>query len=558
MPTRPLMPPLAAALAAVALAAPASAQPQGRLTIGMAQYPSNFHPSIDAMLAKAYVLAMTRRPVAGFDPDWQETCFLCEGLPSLTEGGAEIVTRDDGTEGIDATYRLKEDLFWGDGMPITTEDVVFTWEVGRHPEAGITNFDLYAKDIVGITAHDDREFTIHFDEVKCSFATIGRYEILPAHLERPVFDQDPATYRMRTTYDTDTTNPGLHFGPYRITETVPGARITLGRNPEWRGTDPGFEEIVVRVIERSAALEANLLAGDIDMIAGEVGIPLDQALGLRDRVGDRFSFVIKPGLFYEHIDLNLDNPILSDQRVRQALLYAIDRQLIVDQLFGGTLPVANANISPLDAVYSDDVPVYEHDPDAAAALLEEAGWTEMRGGVRQSAEGDPLRLVISTTAGNRTRELVQQVLQAQWKAVGIDVVIENHPPRVLFGDRMTRRNFNAMSLFAWISSPRNIPRTTLHSTMIPSEENSWIGQNFTGFADAETDRILDDLETVCGEAENQALWARLQRIYAEQLPALPLYFRADAFILPPWLEGVTPTGHLFPSTLWVENWRDTR
>ena len=109
-------------------------------------------------------------------------------------------------------------------------------------------------------------------------------------------------------------------------------------------------------------------------------------------------------------------------------------------------------------------------------------------------------------------------------------------------------------MFAWISSPRNIPWTTLHSSMIPSDSNGWGGQNYPGYASAEMDGILDRLKFECEPARNQALWNRLQTLYAEDLPALPLYFRSNADILPPWLKGVRPTGHMEPSTLWVEEW----
>src|SRR3546814_18975002 len=83
--------------------------------------------------------------------------------------------------------------------------------------------------------------------------------------------------------------------------------------------------------------------------------------------------------------------------------------------------------------------------------------------------------------------------------------------------------------------------------MIPSAGNGWSGQNYTGFHNAEMDRALDAVEVVCEEDKNQALWSRIQKLYAEELPVIPLYFRASSFILSKWLKGVTPTGHQYPS-----------
>ena len=117
------------------------------------------------------------------------------------------------------------------------------------------------------------------------------------------------------------------------------------------------------------------------------------------------------------------------------------------------------------------------------------------------------------------------MLQAQWQKAGIEVRINNQPARVLFGSTMRERQFPAMAMFAWLSAPENIPRTILHSTMIPTPENGFSGQNYVGFSNPEADKLIDDLEVTCKEDEARPLWTRLQQIYAEQLPSLPLYFR---------------------------------
>ena len=137
------------------------------------------------------------------------------------------------------------------------------------------------------------------------------------------------------------------------------------------------------------------------------------------------------------------------------------------------------------------------------------------GGVRVDGSGRPLRVELMTTAGDRTRELVQQVLQSQWKAAGIDVRIRNQPARVFFGETVSRRRFAAMALFAWFSAPESVPRTTLHSSEIPTEANGWSGQNYPGFRNAEMDATIEAIETELDEGKRRALWARLQAIYAD-------------------------------------------
>jgi peptide/nickel transport system substrate-binding protein len=542
-------------LLAVSLGGQASARDE--LRIGIAQYPATMHPNIEAMLAKSYLLGFTQRPITTYDQSWELICLLCIELPTIENGGAVIEPLPEGSEfpeGIAVTYTLQPDATWGDGTPVTTADVLFTWEVGRHAESGVVSGEGYRR-ILSIDRIDDKTFTIHQDRVDFTYNALNDFGLLPAHLERGVFEDNPREYRHRTLFDTDSTNPGLWFGPYRVAQFTPGAEILLERNPTWWGKPPVFERIRLIAIENTAALEANLLSGSIDMISGELGLALDQAIAFEARHGDRFHVLYKPVLFYEHLEPNFDSPILSELRVRRALMHAIDREAINDQLFGGKQTVALTNVNPLDWMYAEDIMQYPYDPERAAALLDEAGWTPGPDGVRVNAAGERLSFSIMSTAGDRSRELVEQVLQSQWRKVGIDVAIQNQPARVFFGETVQQRLYDGLALFAWLSAPESVPRTTMHSTMIPTEENNWQGQNSSGYRNAEVDALVDAMEVELDREKRGAMWRRLQEIYAEELPALPLWFRSQAFVMPLWLGGIEPTGNQYSTSLWVENWR---
>ena len=543
---------VATAAAILFFCADSPAAAKDTLVIGISQFPRNFNPNIESMMAKRYVLGMAQRPFLVYDADWKLRCMLCTELPDLKKGTAKLETTADGRTGVAVTYTIRPDAVWGDGVPITTKDVLFTWKVGRDKRSGFSNIEPYER-VTKIDVHDDKRFTVHGNKFTCDYRTRYSIGVLPAHIETKSFE-DPAQYRIKSAFETDTTNPGLWFGPYRVTEVAAGSHIVLEPNPRWWGRKPAFKRIIVKAIEKTSALAANLLSGDIDYIAGEVGLTVDEALAFAPRAKGRFDIVYRSGLIYEHIDLNLDNETLKDRRVRRALLHAIDRAAITQQLFQGHQPVAHGQTNPLDTVYDPDVPKYPHDLAKAKALLSEAGWTVLRGGIRHNANGERLQLELMTTAGNKSRELIQQVLQSQWRRAGVDIRIRNQPARVYFGETVSRRKFKHMAMYAWISAPETVPRTTLHSTMIPSPENGWSGQNYPGFAHPAMDEALDKAETVCEEEPNKAVWRDVQRIYAEELPALPLYFRANPFILPKWLKGIEPTGHQFPSSFWVENW----
>jgi len=521
------------------------------LKIGVSQYPPTMNPMTAASVSLSLVNGMTRRPVTLYDQSWTLVCGLCVTLPTLENGLAKREALASGGEGIAITYQLRPEATWGDGTPVTSADVVFTWEVGRHPQSGVVSGEGWRR-ILAIDVVDAKTFVLHVDRVTFDYNAFGS-ELLPAHLEGPVFQADPTAWRERSLFDSDATNPGLYFGPYRIRQVIPGSEIVLERNPTWYGAAPAFDRIRFITVSSTATLEANLLSGAIDMIAGELGLAIDQALAFERRHGAEYQVLYQAGLFYEHMDINLTQGAVADRAVRQALLHAIDRQALSDRLFGGKQPVANSPVSPLDQNLAADLPAYPYDPGKAAALLEAAGWLPGADGIRVK-DGQRLTLSMTTTAGDRTRELVQQVLQAQWKAAGIEVRIDNHPARVLFGDVLRERKYGDLALFGWIAAPSSTQRTLLYSTEVPSAANDWSGQNYTGYANPEMDRLIDAIELELDPEKRRLLWAEMQRLYMTDLPALPLYWRANSYILPKWLKGVRPTGHLGPSTLWVEEW----
>lgn len=547
---------VAAFAALLAWTAPATAQPRTELTIGLSQYPATLHPLGESMLAKSWVNYMATRPISGPDLEWNLVCFLCTTLPTLQNGGAQIETRADGTRGMAVRFQLNPNAKWADGRPLTTEDVVFTWEVGRHPQSGVAAAEIFRR-IDRIEVVDASTFVAHFSEMAYDYNNLSDFQLIPAHVERAIFQQDPATYKDRTAFLTSPTNPGLWFGPYRLAEISQGSHLVYERNPHWYGTRPHYDRITVRIIENTAALEANLLSGSINYISAELGVSLDQAIAFSRRHGQQYDVEFKPGLIYEHINVNLDNPVLRDRRVRQALLYGIDRETLVRQLFEGRQPVAHSFVNPLDrAAYNEDIPRYNYDPNRARQLLEEAGYTVVRDGIRQNAAGDRLSFEFGTTAGNRVREQVQQVLQSQWRRIGVEVRIKNDPARTFFGET-TRRRLFTLGMWAWTSTPESVSSAfqLLHSSQIPSEANNWSGNNRTGFRNADMDRLIEQIRTELDPARRNQIWGEIQRIYLTELPVLPLYFRAEPAILPRNIEGIRISGHSFVSTLWVENWR---
>jgi peptide/nickel transport system substrate-binding protein len=540
---------LSTLLALGAFASPVQAKDE--LVVAMTQMPGTWNPIISSMLAKSLIANMTARPVTAYDADWKLVCLVCTELPTIENGKARVVDLAAGKKGMEIDVELR-DMRWGDGTPVSARDVAFTLEVGKHPLSGVASSEGY-KRIIKLDVKDDRRFTMTIDRITFDYNSIG-LQLLPAHIEKPIFDANPAEYRNKTAYDTQSTNPGLAFGPYRLTEIQPGSRVVLEPNPTWTGQKPFFKRITVRIIENTAALEANLLSGSVDYVLGELGLSLDQAIAFEKRHKDKYNVVYKPALIWEHIDVNLDNKLLADRRVRQAMLLAIDRKAISEKLFEGKQPIAHGGISELDPMFSPAARQYGYDPAAARKLLDEAGFSTLRNNVRHNAAGEKLSIELGTTAGNRVRELVAQVIQSQLRQIGIEVRLKAEPPRIFF-EAMGKRTYGGLGMYAWVQRPEGVPRSSLHSKEIPSADNGWSGQNYPGYANPEMDKALDAAERELDAVKRRALFAEIQKLAADDLPSLPLFFRVDPFVIPKPLKGVTPTGTLNSSTLWVEQWR---
>ena len=129
--------------AVIALSAGAARADRDQLVIGITQFPSTLSPVIESMLAKSYVLAMTRRPFVIYDRDWELACMLCVELPTIENGLARVEILADGGSGIALEFAIQPGATWGDGVAVTSADVVFGWEVGKHPETGVADRDFY-------------------------------------------------------------------------------------------------------------------------------------------------------------------------------------------------------------------------------------------------------------------------------------------------------------------------------------------------------------------------------------------------------------------------------
>ncbi|MFV8257799.1 peptide ABC transporter substrate-binding protein [Bdellovibrio bacteriovorus] len=540
-----------------AVAAPSNTE----LKIGISQEFETMNPLIMSMSASAYMYRMVGRSLVVLTPEGKWVTQLAKEIPSLDKGTAKII-EEGGKKKIVANWEIIESAKWGDGKPVICQDFITSHTIATSPTVSVGEKEQWTQvEKIDIDPKNPKKCTFKYEKAKWDFFTLAQFFPVPTHLEKPVFDKyskQKEGYEKNSNYVRNPTNPGLYNGPYVISEVKLGSHVAFAANPNFYGKQPNIKKVIVKLIPNTGTMEANLRSGTIDMIS-TLGLDLDQALAFEKKnKSENLPYVVHfvPSVTYEHIDLRLDNPILKDVNVRKALLYSINRDDLVKALFENKQQVALHNVSPKDPWFTADpkeITVYRYSKREAGKLLDAAGWTMGKDGYRYK-DGKKLSIVFQTTAGNKTRELVQVYLQNQWKQAGIEVLIKNEPARVFFGETMSKRKFEGMALFAWVSSPENSPRSTVYSKAIPNNSNGWSGQNYHGWTNATVDKNLEALDLEFNAKKRADLVHEILKLYTAEVPVLPLYYRSDISVTPKNLKGYKMAGHQFYETNNIEDW----
>lgn len=531
------------------------------LKIGITQEFENLNPIVGQMYATNFIQAAVYRSSVMMDAQGKWLPLLVKKIPTIENKLASFRTKN-GVKSITSTWEIHDNAMWGDGTPLTCADLKFGWEVGSNPNVSVPSREPYDMiESIEWNPKQERKCTINFKTARWDFF-MNTPPPIPRHIEGPVYEQyknQKEGYDQNSNYNKNASLPGLYNGPYRVSELSLGSHVVLVPNEKFYGKKPAIQKLVIKLIPNTGTLEANLRSGNIDMIS-TLGLSFDEALSLDKKAREEklpYNVHFQTGTTYEHIDLNLDNEILKDIRVRRALVHAINRNDLTNSLFEGKQTAAIHDRSPMDPLFTKDpkkIILYESSKREARRLLDEAGWKQGADGIRVK-DGKRLSLQLMTTAGNKTRELVQTMLQSQWKEVGVEITIKNEPARVFFGDTMKQRKFGGLAMFAWVSTPGVASRAIQHSKEIPTKENNWSGSNYSGWKNMAVDDLYGKMETEFNAQKRTSIAQEIMRNYTNDVPVIPLFYRSDNAVLPKNLKGVTLSGHAFMETYNVENWR---
>jgi len=424
---------------------------------------------------------------------------LATEVPTLENGGVRL--REDG--GMDVIWKLRPNVTWHDGTPFTSADVKFTVEALNDPNYNPESTDGFDR-IESVDTPDSLTAIVHYREIYAPYAIQFFRGTFPKHVLEGR-DIDRATDYNR--------NP-LGTGPYRVAEWKTGEYILLERVPDyWRGREyPRIRRLMFKFVANTNTRINQLRSGEVHIVAL---VPWDKAREVRETEGITLHRLV--GNSYEHVTLNQrEFEPFRDVRVRQALVYSLDRELIVNTILDGLAPVIHGPIQPPSWAFTDEVRHYPYDPVRAGELLDAAGWRDADGDGLRERDGQSLSFTLITQAGYAIRENVAQTLQRQFRDVGVGMQI-----RMIDGTAISSLWFEGkfQAMLHWWHMPAD-PEITL---FFAKDRIPPAGRNINYIENDSLTALLYASDRTVDMDERRALLWEAQRLLAELVPEIPLY-----------------------------------
>jgi peptide/nickel transport system substrate-binding protein len=434
--------------------------------------------------------------------------LLFNGLTRLDEQGNVVPDLAEewmvSPDGLTYDFRLRQGLFWHDAAAVTAADVLYT-VAALQSEAfpGLADLSVFWR-TVQVSAPDGPEgLTVRFTlkQPLASFPDYTTIGLLPAHLWERVPIAEMANSQLNT-------RP-VGTGPFQLAQIV-ATRVDLVPNPRYHGPTPYLTGLSFRFYPDRQSLLPAFDRGEIDGVSWIA--PEDVAEAAKRTDLQLFS---APWSGYTLIYLNLQNPntpFFKETAVRQGLLYALDRQALVDGVLQGQGLVAHTPILPGTWAYDPEAPQYNYDPERARRLLDEAGWRDTDGdGVR---DRDGRKLAFILIGGDRA---LLDAIATAWAAIGVQAAVQPVTLAGLSSDFLVPRSYDA-AVVHWELSGDPDPYPLWHSTQIKD------GQNYAGWSLRVADEAIERARALNDRAIRRGHYVLFQRAFAAEVPALLLYY----------------------------------
>lgn len=466
-------------------------------------------------------------------PDSNVQCLIFDFLvipdENLNYVGDLAKSWDISEDGTVYTFHLNEGVKWHDGEDFNADDVVFTLTSLASPEytggnegrvmsiIGAADYQAGNADSVeGIKKIDDYTVEITLESPNAAFLSNMYVAILPEHI---LAGESPADWG-----NDDFNRAPIGTGKYKFVEWEAGQYISLEKNEEYFGTQPSIDNVIVQ-FGADTTLVAALLNGEIDVLYNLPASEIENVEAV-DGVGV-YNYEMM-SVYY--IGLNQLDPALSDLRVRQALAYALDKQTIVDTVYGETATVADDIFPDNHWSHNPDVTKYEYNPEKAKELLEEAGYTMNAATGYYEKDGQTLHLTYDMSTSTDGRQ-VAALIQQYWKAIGVEMeVIEQDFATLAYSkllpnnatEETTADSFQCYTLgFGVEADPEEYNAYLSTST----GAGSW---NFIHYSNPEVDELFKQQLLETDPDARADCFHQIAKIISDDVPWIPMYNKATS------------------------------
>jgi len=520
----------------------------GTWTDDLFEEPSSLIPNASSETFSDMVDQSIYAPLFVGDPNGTITPGIATVVPTATNGGisADLKTW---------TFHLRPGLKWSDGQPLDARDVDFTWKLWTNPKFPAASTAGYNLITSADVSSDNLSITFHLKQAFSPFLSVwtdGINAPLPAHHFQGVAPDKIVT-------SPDNLNPSVTSGPFMMKESKPGDHYTVVKNPNYYRASEGLpylDSVVFRIVPNQDTILKDLQAGTVDS-----SWFLDVTKTIAYQRLTNYTLASNPHASnFEAMYFNFHNAILGKHpEVRQAMAMAIDHQALIDTARRGqAVPLCTDHGQSYNPGYQANAPCPKFDPAAANALLDQAGWKAGSDGVRTKGTMR-LEFNYSTTANNLWRADDELILQADFKAIGVKIDVQNYPASTFFGPFLGGGN----------ASPAT--GAVAGRDDLFEFENSWSydaddfslfacnqfppnGSNFMFYCNPALDKLFATEEATADPTARQQAFNQIHQIYLTEFPMATLYSPVDISMHKTTVHNYTPAPEGASETINIWQW----
>jgi len=469
---------------------------------------------------------------------------VVEEVPSLEKGTWRV--NADGT--MDLTWRLRPNVKWHDGHPLTSDDLLFTFQVHKDPDIPHSDANSTTRLRESASAPDARTFVMHWNAPFAAAFRTGPGGLLPKHLLEDVYRTDKENLELNPYFTTDF----VGIGPYKVVRWELGSHIELARFDDYYQGRPSPDTIYVRFVKDGNALLANVLSGTADVVisGSSNSIDLDAASDVKHRwegTGHQVMTLNTGRLIVAEMQWRPEyvkpkDAVSTNVAVRKALYHALDRQALVNVMTAGLAPVADSYFPPDHALRKElepFIPQFPFDPTRAAQLFAEAGWTRGADGMlTRNSNGDRFEQEIWAREGAGNDKMIS-VIADYWKQVGVAQSIYVIPAAQRGNAELEATRSGFLIVNPGGNNPYEIDR--LHTKNIPSAANRWSSNNYGGYSNPKADALVDRFHATLDPREQLPIQQQLVQELTGDVAWMPLYWQVSPVLLLKGVRGPDPT-----------------